>query len=104
MKIRIFLMLRLRLTSLALLPLQLHGQEIFEFLSTFDRSNQPTRSCATTGPSVTRGATIFQRDFPSFQCTPTPSNNPCDAQGGQLLLKFSPTFVEGFLNPLPQVH
>src|SRR5215467_846814 len=42
---------------------QLVDQEIIELLSTFDRSNKPTRSCATACPSITRWASIFRWDF-----------------------------------------
>jgi hypothetical protein len=43
-------------------------QKIVEFLSTFDRSNKPTRSCAPTCPGFAGGTTIFRRDFRSLQC------------------------------------
>src|SRR5262249_41264122 len=47
-----------------------------EFLSTFDRGNKPTRSCATTCPSFACRTTIFRRDFPSLQSTSTsPANH-----------------------------
>jgi len=50
------------------------------------------------------GPRYFGGTFFPLNELPPPRTNPCDAQGGQLLLKFSPTFVEGFVNPLSQVH
>src|SRR5262249_36738189 len=89
------------------LPCRLVDQEIVEFLSTFDRSNKPTRFCASTCPSFARRTPIFRRDFLSFQFASTASHNPCAANYRdplQLLFKFGTMAVKHFVHPLSQVH
>jgi hypothetical protein len=87
---------------------RLVDQKVVKFLPTFDRSNKPTRSCATTGPRLARWTTIFGWDLPSSQCASTASDNPCHGNclthPLQLLFNLSPTPVKHFVNPLPQVH
>src|SRR5262245_17716384 len=53
------------------------NQEIIKLLSTFDRSNKPTGSCAPTRPGFTGPTTILRWDFLSFQRASAPSSNPC---------------------------
>src|SRR5262249_516020 len=85
------------------------NQEIIKLPSTLDRSNKPTRSCATTCPRVTSGASIFRWDFPSSQCACTLTASATD--GGnclihplQLLFKPGTTLKKHSVNPLSQVH
>src|SRR6516162_6618548 len=91
------------------LPSRLIDQEIFEFLSFFDRSNKPTRFCATTRPCLTFGTPIFRRDFPATQwASLTTASNPCLAakQGNplQLFLKLTTTLFQHYLDLLAQLH
>jgi hypothetical protein len=85
------------------------NQKIIDLPSTFHRRNKPTRSCATTCPSFTRGTSIFRRDLPAFQNASSASNNPCSANYGngphplQLFLKLRTTLNQHFVNPLSQV-
>src|SRR5215471_11104776 len=88
------------------LPCRLVDQEIVEFLSTFDRSNKPTRSCATTCPSFARRTPIFRRDFLSLQCASTLSSGHgnCPVHSLQLLLKLGMTLRKQSLNPFSQIY
>src|SRR5262245_56777610 len=85
------------------------NQKFIKLISTFDRSNQPTRSCATTCPGFTGGTTISRRNFLALQCASTATSNPCDADYGNihpclLLFNVGTTLKKRFLNPFSQVH
>src|SRR5262245_52854554 len=89
------------------LPRRLINQEIIDLLSTFNRRNKPTRSCATACPSFTGRTTIFWRDHPSLQnasAAPTANHSNRLTHLLQLRLNLSTTLEKCFINPLSQVH
>src|SRR5262245_39160233 len=91
------------------LSCRLVDQEIIKFLSTFDRSNKPTWSCAPTRPSLTFRTAIFGFDLPALQRASTlrATSNRFAAKRGnplQLLFHFDAMLAQSLINLVTQVH
>jgi hypothetical protein len=89
---------------------RLVDQKIIEPLSRLDRGNKPERAGAATCPCLSRGTTIFWRNFSAFQGasaspgTRRPVVANCSIHLLQLLFDFCATFQQAFINPLTQIH